>query len=149
MDAIDRKILRELQRDASLSVTRLAALVGLSPSPCWRRVRALEEAGVITARVALVDPDKVGLGVTAFVRLRTARHDAPWLENFAAAVGRIPGIVEVWRMSGDTDYLLRVVVPDIAGYDRVYKQLIAAADFADVSSSFAMERISYTTALPV
>ena len=149
MDSIDRKILNLLQEDASLSVSEIAERVGLSTTPCWRRIHQLEEQGVIERRVALVSPEKVNLGITVFVRLRTAHHNPDWLEKFARGVEAIPEIVEIYRMSGDVDYLLRVVVPDIAGYDAVYKRLIEVADFADVSSNFAMERIKYTTALPL
>ena len=149
MDSIDRKILVLLQKDASLSVSDIAEQVGLSTTPCWRRIHQLEEQGVIEGRVALVNPEKVNLGITVFVRLRTAQHNPEWLEKFARGVEAIPEIVEIYRMSGDVDYLLRVVVPDIAGYDAVYKRLIEVADFADVSSNFAMERIKYTTALPL
>jgi len=149
LDRIDKKILHWLQRDASLSVAELAEKVGLSSTPCWRRVQQLEKAGIITRRVALVDPRKINLGITAFVRVRTNRHDTDWLETFAQAADRIPEIVEVHRLSGDIDYLLRIVVPDIAGYDKVYKDLISAADFADVSANFAMEEIKSTTALPL
>lgn len=149
MDRIDKNILHWLQRDASLSVAELAEKVGLSSTPCWRRVQRLEKAGIITRRVALVDPRKINLGITAFVRVRTNRHDTDWLETFAQAADRIPEIVEVHRLSGDIDYLLRIVVPDIAGYDKVYKELISSADFADVSANFAMEEIKSTTALPL
>ena len=149
MDFIDRKILHYLQRDASLSVAELGERVGLSTTPCWRRVQQLEKSGVIKGRVVLVDPAKVNLGVTVFVRVRTNRHDGKWLENFAKGVERIPEVVEVVRLSGDIDYLLRIVVPDIAGYDRIYKQLISVADFADVSANFAMEIIKSTTAVPL
>jgi Lrp/AsnC family transcriptional regulator len=149
LDRIDKNILHWLQRDASLSVAELAEKVGLSSTPCWRRVQQLEKAGIITRRVALVDPRKINLGITAFVRVRTNRHDSDWLETFAQAAERIPEIVEVHRLSGDIDYLLRIVVPDIAGYDKVYKELISSADFADVSANFAMEEIKSTTALPL
>ena len=149
MDRIDKNILHWLQRDASLSVAELAEKVGLSSTPCWRRVQQLEKAGIITRRVALVDPRKINLGITAFVRVRTNRHDTDWLETFAQAAERIPEIVEVHRLSGDIDYLLRIVVPDIAGYDKVYKELISSADFADVSANFAMEEIKSTTRLPL
>lgn len=149
MDSIDRKILAILQVDASLAVAEVAERVGLSTTPCWRRIQQLEKSGVIERRVALVNPAAVNLGITVFVRLRTAQHTPEWLQKFAHGVSEIPEIVEIYRMSGDVDYLLRVVVADIADYDRVYKQLIAVADFADVSSNFAMERIKYTTALPL
>ena len=149
MDPLDRKILEVLQDDATLSVAEVAKRIGLSTTPCWRRIQRLERDGVIHRRVALVDPEKLNLGVTVFVAVRTSQHTIEWMEKFTRAVDDIPEIVEFYRMSGETDYLLRVVVPDIAGYDAIYKKLIAAADLSDVSSSFAMERIKYTTALPV
>ncbi len=149
IDVIDRKILTCLQRDATLPVAEIAERVGLSTTPCWRRIQRLERDGVIAGRVALLDPDKLNLGVTVFVHIRTAQHNAAWLEKFAAAVAAIPEIVELYRMSGDIDYLMRVVVPDIAGYDAIYQRLIAAVELSDVSSTFAMERIKHTTALPV
>lgn len=149
LDAADRRILAALQRDATLSVTALSEAVGLSPTPCWKRVKRLEEAGVITGRVALVDRDAVGLGVTVFVAIRTAAHEEGWLEEFAAGVRRIPEIVEFYRMSGEVDYLLKVICADIADYDRIYKQLIRVAKLHDVSSSFAMEQIKYTTEVPL
>ena len=149
MDRIDKKILDCLQTDAALPVGDIAERVGLSATPCWRRIRNLEKAGIIQRRVALLDPEKLNLGITVFVALKTSQHNYEWLENFADAVSGIDEVVEFYRMSGDTDYLLRIVVPDIAGYDAVYKRLIQAADLSDVSSSFAMERIKYTTALPL
>lgn len=149
MDAIDRKILTFLQEDATLSVGDIAERVGLSATPCWRRIRNLEDAGIIQNRVALLNPEKLNLGVTVFVGVKTSQHNYEWLEKFAKAVENIDEIVEFYRMSGETDYLLRVVVPDIAGYDAVYKRLIQAVDLTDVSSSFAMERIKFTTALPL
>ncbi len=149
MDDIDRHILSCLQEDSTQSVADIAGRVGLSTTPCWRRIQILEREGIIERRVALLDPDKMNVGVTVFVRLKTSQHNIEWLEKFARAVSDIPEIVEIYRMSGDVDYLLRVVVPDIAAYDGVYKRLVAAADFLDVSSTFAMERIKYTTALPV
>jgi Lrp/AsnC family transcriptional regulator len=149
MDDIDRKILRSLQEDGSRSLAELAEIAGLSPTPCWRRVQNLEKAGVIRGRVALLDADKLNVGTTVFVRIKTSQHNYEWLEQFAKAVSEIDEVVEFYRMSGDIDYLLRVVVPDIAGYDAVYKRLIKAADLADVSSSFAMEKIKSTTALPL
>jgi Lrp/AsnC family transcriptional regulator len=148
MDRIDRKILAVLQEDASLSIGELAERVGLSPSPCWRRVQKLEADGVIRRRVALLDAAKLNVGVTVFVTVRTSRHDARWSEAFCKAVAQIPEVIEFYRMSGQVDYLLRVVVPDIAGYDAVYQRLIKIADLQDVTSSFAMEVIKYTTALP-
>lgn len=149
MDIIDKRILALLQNDASLAVADIAEAVGLTTTPCWRRIQAMEKSGVIAGRVAVLDPAKINLGLTVFVRLRTSRHDADWLENFARRVPEIPEIVEIYRMSGDVDYLLKVVVPDIEGYDKVYKRLISIAEFADVSSNFAMEQIKMTTALPL
>lgn len=149
IDEIDRKILNLLQTDATLPVAAVAERVGLSATPCWRRIQKLEEAGVIRARVALLDPGKLNVGVTVMVAVRTNQHDLAWLERFAAAVQDFPEVVEFYRMSGDVDYLLRIVVPDIAAYDAVYKRLIARVPLSDVSSAFAMETIKYTTALPV
>lgn len=149
MDRIDRKILQLLQADATLPVAGIAEQVGLSTTPCWRRIQNLEKAGVIERRVALLDADKLNCGVTVFVHLRTSHHDHDWLEKFSAAVLRMDEVVEFYRMSGEIDYLLRIVVPDIASYDAVYKRLIKAAALSDVSSSFALETIKYTTALPL
>lgn len=149
MDLIDKKILGFLQKDVTLSVAEIGDRVGLSATPCWRRIRMLEEAGIIQSRVALLDPEKLNLGVTVFVGVKTSQHNTEWLKRFAKAVAAVDEVVEFYRMSGDTDYLLRIVVPDIAGYDAVYKRLIEAADLSDVSSSFAMERIKFTTALPL
>lgn len=149
MDVIDRKILSCLQEDATLPIAEVADRVGLSATPCWRRIQALERDGVIERRVALLNPDKLNVGVTVFASVRTDEHNVAWLKKFAKAVTGIPEIVEVYRMSGEVDYLLRIVVPDIAGYDAIYKRLIASINLSDVSSSFAMERIKYTTALPL
>jgi Lrp/AsnC family transcriptional regulator len=149
MDEIDRRILRLLQRDASLSLSELAERVGLSTSPCWRRIQALEKGGVIRRRVALLDQESLGLGVTAFVRVRTNQHNQAWFDRFAAAVRKIDEIVGFYRMSGDLDYLLKIVAPDITGYDAVYKRLIASVDLTDVSASFVMEEIKTTTELPL
>ncbi len=149
MDDIDRKLLALIQEDATRSISDIAERVGLTNTPCWRRLQNLEEQGVIRKRVALLDPDKMNLGTTAFVAIKTNQHNQAWLDNFAKAVQAIPEVMEFYRMSGETDYMMRVVVPDIAGYDAVYKRLIEKVDLADVTSSFAMERIKYTTALPV
>ena len=149
MDSIDRKILACLQRDGAISMNDLAERVGLSSTPCWRRVKALEEKGVIRSRVALLDPEKIGLGTTVFVAVRTAQHNAEWLERFAKAVPTLPEVVEIYRMSGEVDYMLKVVVPDIPAFDRFYKRLIASVDMTDVSSSFAMEEIMNTSELPL
>lgn len=149
MDDIDRRILKLLQENADLPVAEVAERVGLSASPCWRRIQKLEAEGVIERRVALLNPEKMNVGVTVFVAIRTSRHDEAWLRDFAQKVTRIPEVVELYRMSGEIDYMMRVVVPDIKAYDAVYKRLIAAVPLFDVSSSFAMEAIKYTTALPV
>jgi Lrp/AsnC family transcriptional regulator len=149
MDMLDQKILNLLQEDATLSVAEIGERVGLSTTPCWRRIQNLEKAGIIQGRVTLLDAEKLNVGVTVFVAIRTNQHSLDWLEKFAAAVSKLPEVVEFYRMSGDVDYLLRVVVPDIAGYDAVYKRLISAVDLSDVSSSFAMEKIKSTTALPL
>ena len=149
MDQIDRKILAALQEDAGRPVADIAAAVGLSQSPCWRRIQKLEVDGVIQRRVALLDAAKLNVGVMVFVAVRTSRHDLDWIETFARAVTDIPEVVEFYRMSGEVDYLLRVVVPDIAAFDAVYKRLIARVPLSDVTSSFAMEQIKYTTALPL
>ena len=149
MDSIDRKILARVQEDATISIADLAATVGLSTTPCWRRLRKLETAGVIRRRVALVDPEKVGLGLSVFVSIRTNRHGIEWMEDFTRAVTKLPEVVEFYRLAGENDYLLRVLVRDIPAYDAFYKRLIRIADLANVTSSFAMEQIKYTTAVPV
>ncbi len=149
LDELDRKILNLLQTDATMPVATIAERVGLSTSPCWRRIQKLEEDGVIRARVAVLDPERLNVGVTVFVAVKTSQHDLGWLERFAAAVRDFPEVVEFYRMSGEIDYLLRVVVPDIAAYDALYKRLIQRVTLSDVSSSFAMETIKYTTAIPV
>lgn len=149
MDKIDKLLLEHLQRDATLSMQQLAELTHLSPTPCWRRVQRLEKEGYIQRRVALLAPAKLNVGVTVFVSIRTHHHSEQWMRKFCGVVAGIPEIVEFYRMSGDTDYLLRVVVPDVRGYDAIYKRLVRALDFAGVSSSFAMEQIKYTTELPL
>lgn len=148
-DAIDRELLRLLQDDAEIPMAKLAEAVNLSATPCWRRIQRLKEAGVITRQVALLDPKKLNLGVTVFVAVRTNQHSQQWFDTFHGTVKAIPEVVEFYRMSGDVDYLLRIVVPDIGAYDNVYKQLIRSTDLFDVSSSFAMEEIKFTTALPL
>ncbi len=149
MDKLDRKILRLLQEDATLAVADVAKKVGLSTTPCWRRIQKLEEDGVIQRRVAVLDPVRVNTRVTVFVSIRTGSHSNEWLKRFSEVVQEFPEVVEFYRMSGDVDYLLRVVVPDIAAYDAVYKRLITKIDIRDVSSAFAMEQIKYTTELPL
>lgn len=149
MDATDRKILALLQADASLSVAEIGSRVGLSSTPCWKRIQRLENDGVIQRRVALVDQDKIGLGITVFVSIETGDHSQDWLATFADMVGAMPEVMEFYRMAGDVDYMLRVVVPDIQGYDTFYKKLIASVPLKNVTSRFAMEKIKATTALPI
>lgn len=149
LDSIDIRILDILQQDAECQVADIAQRVGLSGTPCWRRIQRLKAAGVITRQVALLDAQQLNVGVTVFVSVRTSIHTQEWFETFKATVQVIPEVVEFYRMSGDVDYLLRVVVPDIAAYDRVYKRLIAGTQLHDVSSSFAMEQLKLTTALPL
>jgi Lrp/AsnC family transcriptional regulator len=149
MDAIDRKILTVLQEDASLSVAEIGSRVGLSSTPCWKRIQKLEAEGVILKRVALIEPAKLGLGITVFVSVETGDHSQEWLDRFAKLVGAMPEVMEFYRMAGDVDYMLRVVVPDIAGYDTFYKKLIGTVPLKNVTSRFAMERIKSTTSLPI
>ena len=149
MDEINRKILKILQVDATVPVAEIAERVGLSTTPCWRRIQAMDRSGLIQRRVAVLDRKKLNVGVTVFVRLKTSQHNSEWLESFAKAVADIEEVVEFYRMSGDVDYLLKIVVPDIDTYDTVYKRLIRSANLSDVSSSFAMEEIKHTTAVPV
>jgi Lrp/AsnC family transcriptional regulator len=149
MDAIDRKILAVVQEDASLSVAEIGQRVGLSSTPCWKRLQRLEADGVILRRVALVAPEKIGLGITVFVSVETGDHSNDWLKKFADVVSAMPEVMEFYRMAGDVDYMLRVVVADIAGYDTFYKKLIASVPLKNVTSRFAMERIKSTTALPI
>lgn len=149
LDRLDLQILDALQKDATLSMAELGARVGLSSTPCWKRVKRLEDSGLIARRVAIVDRAQVGLPVTVFVSIRAGKHDEKWLTRFASVVSALPEVQEFHRMSGDVDYLLKVVVPSIEGYDRFYKKLISLADLAGVSSAFSMEQIKSTTALPL
>ena len=149
LDQIDRRLLAILQQDATVPIAELAERVGLSQTPCWKRVKRLQDSGVITARVALIDREALDLSLTVFVAVKTGRHDEEWLATFAAGAKALPEVVEFYRMSGDVDYLLRVVVPDIGAYDAFYKKLIGKIALTDVSSSFAMGQIKYTTALPL
>jgi len=150
LDRIDREILRILMRDASRSLAEIAGEVGLTPTPCWKRIRRMEETGVITARVAIVDPVRVGLPISVFVAVETGDHSADWIARFADAVASMPEIVECWRLGGDVDYLLRVVVPDMSGYDAFYRRFVAAVPaLRKVTGRFAMERVKGTTALPI
>lgn len=150
LDRIDRQILMRLQADGSLPIQRVADEVGLSVNPCWRRIRRMEQAGVIQARVALIDPQKVGLGLTVYVRVKTNQHSAEWARTLEAVIAAMPEILECHRIGGDVDYLLKVVVTDMAGYDRTYKALIERLpSLADVSALFSMERLKSSTALPI
>jgi Lrp/AsnC family transcriptional regulator len=149
MDTIDRKILGVLQDNAALSVAEIGQRVGLSSTPCWKRIQRLEADGVIQKRVALVDQDKVGLGVSVFVSIETGDHSQEWLTRFAEVVGAMPEVMEFYRMAGDVDYMLRVVVSDIQGYDAFYKRLIGSVPLTNVTSRFAMEKIKSTTMLPI
>jgi len=148
-DSIDRAILNLLQRDANTSVADIAALVGLSVSPCWRRIQILESKGLIDKRVALLNPEKIGLFLTVFVQVKAAKHDKLWLDKFAQHADSFAQVTEFYRMSGEYDYLLKVQVADMASFDHFYKRFIAGIDLQDVTSSFAMERIKYSTALPL
>ena len=146
---MDRRILAELQRDGTLSVDQLSERVNLSRNACWRRVKLMEEAGIITGRVALVDAEKLGFGLSVFILVRTTHHEPDWLKKFRDAVSSIPEIIGVYRMSGDLDYVLRARVPDVKAYDRLYQRLIAKVPLTDVSASFVMEEIKETTVVPV
>jgi Lrp/AsnC family transcriptional regulator len=149
LDDMDIKILRILQEDCTRSVADIGKEVGLSTTPCWRRIQKLEEAGVVKRRVAVLDAARVNAGVTVFVSIKTDQHSLVWLEKFHEAVVDFPEVIEFYRMSGDVDYLLRVAVPDIASYDAFYKKLISRVEISKVSSAFAMEQIKSTTALPL
>ncbi|WP_395403366.1 Lrp/AsnC family transcriptional regulator [Pseudoduganella sp. UC29_106] len=149
LDRFDYAILGALQVDGTLSVAELAEKVGLSSTPCWKRLKRLEEDGYIDRRVAIINRRKAGLPVTVFVSVRTSQHDEKWLAKFAAGVIALPEVQEFHRMSGDVDYLLKVVTTDIEGYDRFYKKLIKVANLTGVSSAFSMEQIKYSTALPL
>lgn len=149
LDEMDRRILAELQRDGSLSIEELSERVHLSRNACWRRVKRLEEERVITGRVALVDADRLGLGLSVFVIVRTSSHDPDWLKRFREAVTGFPEITGVYRMSGDLDYILRARVADVKAYDRLYQRLIARVPLTDVSAFFVMEEIKETTVVPV
>ena len=149
MDKLDAKILELLQKNGELTAAEVADRVGLSKAPCWRRIQKLQEAGVIRRTVALLDAHALNVGTTVFVTLKTGNHSEAWFEKFVRAVGTIPEVTEIHRMSGDVDYLMRIVVPDIDAYDVVYKRLISAVEFQDVSASFVLETLKATTALPL
>jgi len=149
MDDIDRSLLGILQQNATLSMAQMAERVGLSATPCWKRIQKLEAAGVITRRVALVDPDRVGVGLSVLVSIEAGEHTPEWLERFSLGIGALPEVMEAYRMAGDVDYMLRVAVADMAEYDAFYKRLIAIAPMKNVTSRFAMERLKHTTAYPL
>ena len=149
LDLIDRKIVAELMRDATLPIAQIADKAGLSQTPCWKRIQKLEGTGVLLARVALADPEKLGFGLTVFVGIEAPDHSAAWRDAFTAAVGTLPEIMEVYRMAGEMDYLLRVAVSDMVAFDRLYKRLTDAVPIKNVTSHFAMERMKFTTAYPV
>jgi Lrp/AsnC family transcriptional regulator len=148
MDAIDRKILDLLQADASVPIATIAEKVGMSTAPCWRRIRKLEEDGVIVRRVALLSRRKANVPMTVFVSVKAPRHAVEWLQAFRKLIAGIPEIVEAWRLTGEADYQLRIVVPDIETYDLVYQRMISRLEFSDISSAIAMEEMKYTTAIP-
>ena len=149
MDNTDLELLTLIQRDDSISLEDMAAHVGLSKTPCWRRIQKLEQQGYVRKRVALLNSDKFNLGVSVFVQVKTNQHDANWLDNFSEVVAQFPEVVEFYRMAGEYDYLLRVLVSDIKAYDEFYKRLISATSLTDVTSNFAMEQIKWTTELPL
>jgi len=149
LDEFDRRLLDILQNDTTLSVNELAERVGLSATPCWRRVQRLNQAGYIKKRVALLDRDLLNVGITVFIVLKISQHNAEWVEQLRKTVQDIPEVLDFYLMSGDADYLIRAVVPDIKSYDRLYKKLISSINFTDVSSMFAMEEIKSTTAIPL
>lgn len=149
IDALDAKLLRKLQADASLSLSELADEVALSSNACWKRIRRLEEDGIINRRVAILDRKKLGLGATAFVMVRTDQHNDEWAQEFSNAIHNIPEVVEFYRMSGEVDYLLKIVCSGIDDYDRIYRKIIRSVRLRDVSSFFAMEQIKFTTEVPL
>lgn len=149
LDRIDRRIIAELQRDATLSISHLAEIVGLSPTPCWKRIKKLEDAGIILKRVTLIDQSKVDLGVTVFIFIRTSQHTGEWYSKFTENVALIPEVMELYRVSGSVDYLIKAVVSSIEGYDALYKRLVNVCEISDTSASFVMEVIKSTTELPI
>jgi len=148
LDATDRKILDILQADASVPIAMIAETIGMSTAPCWRRIRRLEDDGVITRRVALLSRRKVNVAMTVFVSVKAPRHAVEWLAAFRRLIAEVPEIVEAWRLTGEADYQLRIVVPDIETYDLVYQRMISRLEFSDISSAIAMEEMKYTTAVP-
>ncbi len=149
LDLIDRKIVAILMADATTPIAQISDRVGLSPTPCWKRIQRLEATGVLTARVTLADPLKLGIGLSVFVSVQAADHGADWRDAFLRLIDTLPQVMEAWRMAGETDYLLRVAVADMAAYDAFYRQLTDAIAIKNVTSSFAMERLRHTTAYPL
>ncbi|MGB0495896.1 MAG: Lrp/AsnC family transcriptional regulator [Kangiellaceae bacterium] len=149
MDKFDKNILSILQKDGSCSVSDIATQVGLSTTPCWRRIQAMEKSGVIKSRVVLASPEKLNVGLTVFVLVKTSQHNQAWLDNFTETIESMSEVMEFYRLSGNIDYLLRMVVPDMKAFDVCYKRLITKVDFSDISSSFAMEELKSTTQLPL
>ena len=149
MDEIDRHLLSILQTDATQSIAQMADTVGLSPTPCWKRIQKLEASGVISRRVAIVEPNRIGMGLSVFVAVESGDHTPEWLQRFADAVAGMPEVMELYRMAGEVDYMLRVAVADMAEYDAFYKRLINTAPLKNVTSRFAMERLKHTTAYPL
>ncbi len=145
----DRRILEILQEDAATPVTEIAETVGMSASACWRRIKIMEDEGLIAKRVALIDRVKSNVSTTVFVGIRTSRHSIDWLDAFRKTIADIPEIVEAYRLTGEQDYLLRLVVPSVDMYDTIYKQLITRLDFMDISSSISMEELKFTTSIPL
>lgn len=149
MDEIDRSLLEMLQHNATLSIAQMAERVGLSPTPCWKRIQKLEAAGVITRRVAILDPERIGVGLSVLVSIEAGEHTPEWLDRFSSGIAALPEVMEAYRTAGEIDYVLRVAVADMAGYDAFYKRLIAIAPMKNVTSRFAMERLKHTTAFPL
>lgn len=149
MDEIDRSLLEILQQNATLSIAQMAERVGLSPTPCWKRIQKLEATGIITRRVAIVDPDRVGVGLSVLVSIEAGEHTPDWLDRFSSGIGALPEVMEAYRTAGDIDYVLRVAVADMTEFDAFYKRLIAIAPMKNVTSRFAMERLKHTTAYPL
>ncbi|WP_220149784.1 Lrp/AsnC family transcriptional regulator [Sphingomonas aracearum] len=149
LESADLKILEVLQKDGALSIAAVAERTGISQNGCWRRIKRLEDEGVISGRVTLVNPAKVGLDLTVFVHVKASEHSEEWFERFSAAVQEMPEVVEFYRMAGEVDYLIKLMVENIAAYDAVYKRLTKAVNIVNVTSTFAVEVLKLTTALPL
>ncbi|MDM7860854.1 Lrp/AsnC family transcriptional regulator [Alteromonas sp. ASW11-36] len=149
MDKLDKHILSVLQKDATQTTAEIAEQVGLSTTPCWKRIQRLQEIGIIKSKVTLLDPDKLNLKLTVFVHIKTARHEPTWLKQFASHTAAFEEVIEIYRLSGEYDYMLKVMVADMQGYDNFYKRFIAGVPLTDVTSSFAMEKIKNETSLPL